>query len=209
MPYTNFITLRGCGQRLEVESFEQKHGLRSFMIAPTAIIRGVGITFGMDLYDVPGTTGYYDSDLNAKGRKAAELFQAQKYDFGFIHVKATDDAGHDFSHKIKVEQFEKCDRMLATFIEEVRDSEEEFIIVVTGDHTTPTFIGDHTYEPVPIMMCLLSNYLGKQGKLQSFKDGVQEFNEIACQYGSLGRFHGIHTIPTLLKLKQKIESLSN
>jgi 2,3-bisphosphoglycerate-independent phosphoglycerate mutase len=90
------------------------------MIAPTAIIRGVGITLGMDLVDVEGTTGYYDSNLDGKARKAAELLKYGLYDFGFVHVKATDDAGHDKDHLIKVEQLEKCDRMIGTFIEAVK-----------------------------------------------------------------------------------------
>ena len=81
------------------------------MIAPTAIVRGVGITLQMDIVEVEGTTGYYDSDLNAKARKAAEKLK-EEYQFGFVHVKATDDAGHDKDHQIKVEQFEKCDKMI-------------------------------------------------------------------------------------------------
>lgn len=109
------------------------------MIAPTAIIRGVGITFQIPLIEVEGTTGYYDSNLNGKAQKAAEILKSTEYNFGFVHVKATDDAGHDFSHKLKVEQFEKCDKMIQTFIDEVKyDDQNEYIIVVTGDHTTPT-----------------------------------------------------------------------
>ena len=68
------------------------------MIAPTAIIRGVGITAGIPLIEVEGTTGYYDSNLNGKAAKAAELLKTDEYDFGFVHVKGTDDAGHDKSH---------------------------------------------------------------------------------------------------------------
>jgi len=123
LTHTNFITLRGCGQRLEVPSFESIYGVKPFMIAPTAIIRGVGITFNIPVIDVEGTTGYYDSDLNAKALKAAELLSSNDYDFGFVHVKGTDDAGHDKSHQIKVEQFEKCDKMIETFINAVKDDE--------------------------------------------------------------------------------------
>ena len=86
------------------------------MISPTAIIRGVGITFGILILEVEGATGYYDSNLNGKSLKAAEAFKSGNYDFGFVHVKATDDAGHDMSEKIKVEQLEKCDKMIETFI---------------------------------------------------------------------------------------------
>lgn len=169
------------------------------MIAPTAIVRGVGITLQMDIVEVEGTTGYYDSDLNAKARKAAEKLKGD-YDFGFVHVKATDDAGHDKDHQIKVEQFEKCDRMIQTFIDQVKDDSNEYIIVVTGDHTTPTQIGDHTYEPVPITMSYVSSMYGETPMP---KDDVQVFDEMSCQKGMLGRFPGIYTIPTILKYKEK------
>ena len=89
------------------------------MISPTAIIRGVGITFQIPLIETEGANGYYDSNLNGKAEKAAELLQTDQYDFGFVHVKGTDDAGHDKDHNIKKQQFEKCDRMVQTFIDNV------------------------------------------------------------------------------------------
>jgi 2,3-bisphosphoglycerate-independent phosphoglycerate mutase len=73
------------------------------MIAPTAIIRGIGETFGVSIIDVPNTTGYYNSDIIAKMRTAVEYITKDEYDFGFVHIKAVDDAGHDKSYKIKVE----------------------------------------------------------------------------------------------------------
>ena len=72
MPYANMVTLRGAGIAIDEPSFHQRHGLKPFMIAPTAIIRGVGPTFGMDLLDdVEGMTGYYDSNLEGKMVRAA------------------------------------------------------------------------------------------------------------------------------------------
>jgi 2,3-diphosphopglycerate-independent phosphoglycerate mutase len=141
---------------LFVPSFEEKHGLRPFIIAPTAIIRGVGITFQIPILEVEGATGYYDSNLEGKALRAAEAFKSGKYDYGFVHVKATDDAGHDRDHNIKVEQLEKCDKMIRTFIDAYGG--DDVIICVTGDHTTPTYIGDHTNEPVPVLVSSLKNF---------------------------------------------------
>eukprot|EP00351_Strombidinopsis_sp_SopsisLIS2011_P002802 CAMPEP_0116883516 /NCGR_PEP_ID=MMETSP0463-20121206/16036_1 /TAXON_ID=181622 /ORGANISM="Strombidinopsis sp, Strain SopsisLIS2011" /LENGTH=206 /DNA_ID=CAMNT_0004538355 /DNA_START=356 /DNA_END=976 /DNA_ORIENTATION=- len=70
--YSNFVTLRGASKRISSQSFIEKHDLKAFMIAPTAIIRGIGITFGIDIIDVKGTTGYYDSDLNGKADATVE-----------------------------------------------------------------------------------------------------------------------------------------
>lgn len=65
------------------------------MIAPTAIIRGIGQSVGLTVLDVPMTTGYYDSNLNNKAIACANALQHSNYSFAFIHVKAVDDAGHD------------------------------------------------------------------------------------------------------------------
>ena len=100
------VTLRGAGKKLDIPTFESKHELKPFVIAPTAIIRGVGLQLGIDLLDdVEGMTGYYDSNLEGKCLRAGKEFieNKNKYDFGFVHVKAVDDAGHDKNEKIKIE----------------------------------------------------------------------------------------------------------
>ena len=114
------VTLRGAGIAIDEPPFIEKHNLKAFMIAPTAIIRGVGRTFGMDLLDdVSGMTGYYDSNLEGKTTRAAkEMIENQNgYDFGFVHVKAVDDAGHDKNKQIKVEQLEKSDRAIGKLVQ--------------------------------------------------------------------------------------------
>jgi 2,3-bisphosphoglycerate-independent phosphoglycerate mutase len=87
------------------------------MLAPTAIIRGTGITFGMDLHEVEGATGFYDSNLNNKALKAVELITQDNYDFGFVHVKAIDDAGHDKNLQMKVTQLEKVDKAIKILVD--------------------------------------------------------------------------------------------
>ena len=65
--------------KLDVKKFEEVHDLRPFMIAPTAIIRGTGITFGIDIIDVDDTTGYYNSNLNNKAEAAIEKITKENY----------------------------------------------------------------------------------------------------------------------------------
>jgi 2,3-bisphosphoglycerate-independent phosphoglycerate mutase len=79
----------------QVPSIEEVHGLKSFLIAPTCIIAGIGMTVGMDLLNVPGATGDYHTNFNAKAKACLENITSDKYDFGFCHLKAVDDAGHD------------------------------------------------------------------------------------------------------------------
>ena len=79
------------------------------MIAPTAIIKGVGITFGMDIVDVKGATGFYDSDLVAKADAAVSSLCSGAYDFCFLHIKGVDDAGHDKLPDMRAKMMEKSD----------------------------------------------------------------------------------------------------
>ncbi len=93
------------------------------MVAPTAIIRGVGLTVGMDIRgdnEVQGMTGFYDSNLQGKMQYAAQIIT--EYDFGFVHIKAVDDAGHDKDLKIKIEQLEKVDRALGHLIKDLQQN---------------------------------------------------------------------------------------
>lgn len=93
----NIICLRGCGFKLKLPSFQDTHGLKAFAVCPTAIIKGMAKTLQFDILDVKGATGDYHSDFNAKSIAAvAELYNPDKdYDFGFVHMKATDEASHD------------------------------------------------------------------------------------------------------------------
>ena len=93
---------------MNVPSFKEVHGLTPFMIAPTAIIRGIGETFSIETFDVEGATGWYNSNYSNKVKKANELIR-QDFDFGFVHFKAVDDAGHDKSVSKKIEMLEKVD----------------------------------------------------------------------------------------------------
>ena len=120
------------------------------------------MTFGIPIIDVEETTGYYNSNLNNKAKKAVELITdgKQNYQYGFVHIKAVDDSGHDKNMSIKVEQIEKVDKAISIVIHELdarSDERNQYLICITGDHSTPIIVGDHTHEPVPIIVSLASN----------------------------------------------------
>ena len=133
------------------------------MIAPTAIIRGVGITFGMDLVEVEGATGFYDSNYKNKFKSAYDQITSPKYDFGFLHIKGVDDAGHDKNYDMKVQLLHQIDIELGIFMTRLAESscndKTEYLVCITGDHTTPVSIGDHCFEPVPFTFTSATNYL--------------------------------------------------
>ncbi|KAI7893047.1 2,3-bisphosphoglycerate-independent phosphoglycerate mutase-domain-containing protein, partial [Mucor mucedo] len=180
----NCVLLRGCGSCIKVPSIEELHGFKSFLIAPTCIIAGIGMTVGMDLIHVEGATGDYQTDFGAKGRACVQHIQSEKYTFGFCHLKAVDDAGHDGDVDKKVYYLEKIDAMIGEILTALRkDTTTEYAVVVTGDHTTPTLYGDHSCEPVPF--CISS-----VGASHAVVDQVTTFDEIAVSMGMLGRFCG-------------------
>eukprot|EP00887_Chlorella_sp_A99_P007404 scaffold2.g7404.t1 len=177
-PPANVVLLRGCGSRIAVQSFPDRHdGLRACMVAPTKIIAGLGMSLGIDVLDVPGTTGDYRTLFHRKAEAIARALQPQPrshiasprhrapshppptcakegYDFGFLHVKAVDDTGHDRLVGIKVRYLEVVDAMvgqlLRLLVAAEASSSTRFSIVVTGDHSTPVEFGDHSHEPVPV-----------------------------------------------------------
>ncbi|XP_078443248.1 uncharacterized protein LOC144712799 [Wolffia australiana] len=184
----NVVLLRGCGIRIEVPSFVEKHGLRPCMVAPTKIIAGLGLSLGIDILEAPGATGDYRTLLTSKSTAIAQALSAplqpcprvfvpgedelkpgfsDGYDFGFLHIKAVDDAGHDKASLYKVRALEAVDRaisQLAKFLWTAESSGRfEYYLCVTGDHSTPVEYGDHSFEPVPFALCRLEDFVGATG----------------------------------------------
>ncbi|VFQ70593.1 unnamed protein product [Cuscuta campestris] len=184
----NVVLLRGCGIRIEVPPFETIHGLRPCMVAPTKIIAGLGLSLGVDILEAPGATGDYRTILTSKATAIANALSAplqscpnffvpgedehkpgisDGYDFGFLHIKAIDDAGHDKASVFKVRGLEAVDRALGQLAKLLWPAQSsgkfEFFLCVTGDHSTPVEYGDHSFEPVPFALCSLKDFVGAVG----------------------------------------------
>lgn len=184
----NLVLLRGCGIRIDVPNFMDIHGLRPCMVAPTKIIAGLGLSLGIDILDAPGTTGDYRTLLTNKavaiakalaaplapppnvfvpGEEETKPGHADGYDFGFLHVKAIDDCGHDKAMKLKVKAFESVDRMVSQLarllLQAQKESGIQYSICITGDHSTPVEYGDHSYEPVPFTICHVNDLVKAKG----------------------------------------------
>uniref|UniRef100_H3GHD3 Metalloenzyme domain-containing protein n=1 Tax=Phytophthora ramorum TaxID=164328 RepID=H3GHD3_PHYRM len=207
-PPANVVLLRGPGERIDVPTFTEMHGLTPFMIAPTCIIAGLGMSLGFEIATAPGATGDYHTNLLSKAETALELLHGGEFDFGFVHVKAVDDAGHDRDVAKKVHFIERADEMIALLLEGIHaqcgEEDNEVTIVVTGDHTTPVKYGDHTFEPVPFAIARaetayerLQHFEDAEGVAGannsspgSLTDGVTRFSELSVARGALGRFAG-------------------
>ncbi|KAI8338660.1 2,3-bisphosphoglycerate-independent phosphoglycerate mutase-domain-containing protein [Chlamydoabsidia padenii] len=192
----NCVLLRGCGSCIDIPSIEKRHGFKSFLIAPTCIIAGLGMTAGMDILQVQGATGDYFTNFEAKGNAAVQALGNEHYDFGFLHIKAVDDAGHDRNVDYKCKFIEKIDMMMGNVIQQLADIEKtkdiQFTVIVTSDHSTPVLYGDHSCEPVPFCISRIKHAADSN---TSTGDQVTLYDEISAAQGVLGRFCGDQVIP--------------
>jgi 2,3-diphosphopglycerate-independent phosphoglycerate mutase len=150
----NVILLRGPGMRLNVQPFDERHNVKAFLIAPTAIIAGLGISVGLPVIKVPGATGDMDSNYEVKAVKAAQLLSEDTYNMGIIHMKGIDDAAHDGDPKAKAKLIELADRAIKVLVQQLArcelEQDKRFILTVVADHSTSCAWLDHTFEPVPV-----------------------------------------------------------
>lgn len=185
----NVVLLRGCGIRIEVPAFSDKHGLSPCMVAPTKIIAGLGLSLGIDILEAHGATGDYRTLLTNKAKAISSALSApvqpcprvfvpgeneykpgvpKGYDFGFLHIKAVDDAGHDKASLLKVRALEAVDRSIGQLTKLLWQTEKlgkfKYSICITGDHSTPVEYGDHSFEPVPFALCDVKDYVGALGE---------------------------------------------
>jgi 2,3-bisphosphoglycerate-independent phosphoglycerate mutase len=177
----NAVLLRGAGNFVQVPSFHQRFGLHSVCIAGGALYRGVASFMGMDLIIVPGATGDKNSNLEAKARAAAKAIDS--YDMVFLHIKMCDSFSHDGDFKGKAQAIEKIDRVIP-ILEKTGAS-----IIVTGDHSTPVSLRNHSGHEVPILV-----YRGERS------DDVSRFDEISCAKGGLGHIRGKDVVPLILNI---------
>jgi 2,3-bisphosphoglycerate-independent phosphoglycerate mutase len=142
----NMIWFWGQGKSVEMPSFDGRFKKKGAVISAVDLIKGLGRTIGLDVIDVPGATGWLDS--NFKGKAEAGLKALKKKDFLFLHLEATDEAGHKGDAAAKVKALELIDeQVLGTLLKGLEG--EDFRLLVSPDHATPLELKTHTLEPVP------------------------------------------------------------
>ena len=170
----------GGGYRPQMKTLSEmypqiKHG---DVISAVDLIRGIGHYAGLRNIIVPGATGLANTDY--EGKTQAALDALRKDDFVFLHVEASDEAGHDGDLELKLRTIENLDkRMVGPIFEEVFKWDEPVCIAVMPDHPTPVEIRTHVKEPVPFLVW----YPGIE------PDSVETYNEVSCVSGSYGMLH--------------------
>ncbi|KAM0682247.1 hypothetical protein MDAP_002479 [Mitosporidium daphniae] len=200
LPPLNVVLFRGAASICVMPPFP----FPGFMIAPTCIISGIGRSIALDIIKVPGATGDYHSNLHLKVTTAMKTLlekSGNRYQFAFVHIKAVDHAGHDGDLQKKIFFIEQTDKALAAALTLVADGAqtEEILVCVTGDHSTPTSLCDHSNEPVPILLALLKGP-SMVSLVSDARFVVPSFDEISCPGGALGRFSGRKLLPLIEQL---------
>ncbi|MBN1793729.1 MAG: cofactor-independent phosphoglycerate mutase [Candidatus Omnitrophica bacterium] len=169
----NMIWLWGGGKRPHLPKFSEMHHIQGGLISAVDLVKGIGRLINLDVLDVPGITGYYDTDYDAKASYAIE--KLRKADFIFVHLESIDEAGHNKDLRQKIVAIEKFDRCIVGPIHEYLKKQGEYRIMVMSDHATPVSLGRHTEDPVPACIC----------GSRIHADAVEVYSETAAKEGSL------------------------
>lgn len=165
------------GYRPKMEPLSQKYPQikKGSVITAVDLIRGIGRYAGLRCIDVEGATGLYNT--NYEGKAAAAIEALKTDDFVYLHIEASDEAGHEGDVNLKLQTIENLDkRAVGPIYEAVKDWDEPVAIAVLPDHPTPCEHRTHTNEPVPFLIY----YPGIE------PDSVQTYDEISCKSGVYG-----------------------
>ena len=176
------------GYRPSMQTLQQQYPqIKSgSVISAVDLIQGIGRYAGLDIVKVPGATGLADTNYEGKAQAAIDALRTQ--DFVFVHVEASDEAGHDGDLDLKLRTIEYLDqRLIAPIFNEVSSWDEPVCIAVLPDHLTPVEQRIHVGQPVPFLIW--------HRDIQA--DDVQQYDEVACVSGSYG----------LLKLNEFMQAL--
>ena len=159
-------------------------------ISAVDLIRGIGHYAGLDIVKVPGATGLANTNYEGKAQAAIEALKRQ--DFVFLHLEASDEAGHDGDLDLKLKTIEDLDsRIVGPIFNTVKRWEEPVCMAVLPDHPTPVEIRTHVKEPVPFLIW----YKGIT------PDEVNTFDEVSCVSGSYGMLYLTEFMDELMKIE--------
>ncbi|MDP8936775.1 MAG: 2,3-bisphosphoglycerate-independent phosphoglycerate mutase [Actinomycetota bacterium] len=173
-PRANAILLRGFDSHRDLPSMHERYGVRSAAVAVYPMYRGIGRLVGMQVLPTP-------ADLDDELQLLHDHWNS--YDYFFFHHKPADSAGEDGDFEAKVAAIEALDAAVPTLMDMNPD-----VLVVTGDHATPSQMAAHSWHPVPVLM---------SGPLAG-RDHVERFGERWCRDGALGRRPATELMPIML-----------
>lgn len=147
----NSMWFWGEGVRKALMPFEEKYKLKGSMISAVDLLKGIGKFSGMNVVDVPGATGYIDTNFDGKAQACiSELSKGQ--DFVYIHVEAPDECGHRHEIENKKRSLELIDEKILGPVLKALEQYDDYKVLICPDHATPLSLKTHTNDPIPFMM---------------------------------------------------------
>ena len=181
----NMLWLWGQGTRPKMEPLQEKYGIRGAVVSAVDVIKGLGRYTGMEILEVEGATGYYDTNYEGKARAALDALRDK--DYVYVHVEAIDEASHAGDVEMKIKALEDFDRRLVgEILDGLPGLDDGVAIGLLPDHATPISVRTHVKDAVPFVI------MG--GK----KDDTQRFDEASARKGLYGLLKGEEFMRSLL-----------
>jgi 2,3-bisphosphoglycerate-independent phosphoglycerate mutase len=150
LPPANSIWLWGQGRSPRMITLKERFGMDGYVISAVHLIKGIGILAGLEVLEVPGITGYFDTNYDGKAQYAMRGLREK--DFVYVHVEAPDEAGHMGNPQLKIEAIEAFDEKIVGPILEGMKDFRRYKVLVLPDHPTPLSVRTHTADPVPYVI---------------------------------------------------------
>ena len=185
----NSIWVWSPGYKPSMKTLKEKFGIGSgAVIYAVDLIKGIGVYAGLESIEVEGATGLYNTNYEGKAEAAIEALK--KNDFVFLHIEASDEAGHEGDVDLKVKTIEYLDsRIVKPIYEEVSKWDEPVSIAILPDHPTPCAIKTHTASAIPFIIY----------NPEAEADKVEVYNEFSVKEGSYGILNEDEFIKSFLK----------
>ncbi|MFH1422251.1 MAG: 2,3-bisphosphoglycerate-independent phosphoglycerate mutase [Planctomycetota bacterium] len=187
LPPANYVLLRGAGIKRKMRTVTERFNISGACVYAESTIKGIAKLAGFSVITDSSFTANLDTNVQGKMEKALEAME--NHDVVVVHYKGPDIAAHDNKPFEKVSFIEKVDAACGYLMSNLRHPDETYI-ALTSDHATPCEIGEHTADPVPV---LISGY-------GVITDGVENYNERSCGKGALGRITANHFLLSVLDM---------
>lgn len=182
----NCIWLWGEGKRPALRPFEALYGIKGGMVSAVDLLKGIANCAGMEVAEVPGATGYIDTDFEGKAKAALDLLT--RNDLVYVHFEAPDECGHRNEPENKVKAIEMIDSRVLPILEEGLEQYEDYKILLLPDHPTPIVTRTHASDPVPYLLYQKSAH----------KTGVDTINEETAKATGIYMENGPAMMPHFL-----------
>ncbi len=182
------------GYKPKMKTLQELFGISGAVISAVDLIHGIGVYAGMKIIHVEGATGLHDTNYEGKAQAAIQVLR--EVDLVYLHIEASDEAGHEGDVDLKIKTIEYLDqRVVKTIVEETQKMQEPVTIALLPDHPTPCEIRTHVHDPVPFIIY----HPGVP------PDEVRRYDEVSVEQGYFGTLVGKDFMKALLSSNGNIQ----